>query len=521
MKIERTKNAARNIKAGFVLKLYQVLVPFVMRTVLLYTLGVEYLGLGSLFASLLRVLNLAELGVGSAMVYSMYRPIAEDDSEEICALMKLYRTYYRVIGCVVLFLGLGFLPFIQNLIKGEVPADINIYILYLLNLGATVISYWLFAYWNSLLDAHQRGDVASRIRFFVSVIQNILQIISLIILKNYYLYLIINIISQIMINILSAFRTRKMYPYYQPRGKVDTEKVALINSRVRDLFTARLGSVILNSADTIVVSAFLGLTVLAVYQNYYSIVTAVIGFVAIILGACTAGIGNSFIVETKEKNFNDLKKFTFIIAWIAGFCTCALLCLFQPFMVIWTRGTKLMLGFPAVISFGLYYFIYEINMVLNLFKDAAGIWHEDRFRPLITAIVNLTLNLILVQLIGIYGVLYSTVIATVCIGMPWLLHNLFTNLFRREQLPEFVRSLVLYTVVTAAAAGISTGLCFQVPGNAVRRFIISGLIVLIVPNTVFFLVYRTRPEFYGALEIADRILGGRVRKIVKNKKKTI
>ncbi|MBR3231697.1 MAG: polysaccharide biosynthesis protein, partial [Lachnospiraceae bacterium] len=170
MKVERTKNAARNIRAGFILKLYQVLVPFVMRTVLLYTLGVEYLGLGSLFASVIRVLNLAELGVGSAMVYSMYRPIAEDDTEKICALMRLYRIYYRVIGLVVLALGLILLPFVPRLIKGSVPPGVSVYVLYLLNLGATVLSYWLFAYRNCLLDAHQRGDVGSRIRFAVSLL---------------------------------------------------------------------------------------------------------------------------------------------------------------------------------------------------------------------------------------------------------------------------------------------------------------------------------------------------------------
>ena len=138
MKVERTKNAARNIRAGFILKLYQVLMPFVMRTVLLYTLGVEYLGLGSLFASIIRVLNLAELGVGSAMVYSMYRPIAEDNGDEICALMRLYRVYYRLIGLIVLALGLVLMPFVPRLIKGSVPADVSVYVLYLLNLAFCV-----------------------------------------------------------------------------------------------------------------------------------------------------------------------------------------------------------------------------------------------------------------------------------------------------------------------------------------------------------------------------------------------
>lgn len=521
MKVERTKNAARNIRAGFLLKIYQVLVPFVMRTVLLYTLGVEYLGLGSLFASIIRVLNLAELGVGSAMVYSMYRPIAEDNEEEICALMRLYRTYYRVIGLAVLAIGLLCLPFLPRLIKGDVPADVSIYVLYLLNLGATVLSYWLFAYRNCLLDAHQRVDVSSRIRFAVSVGQTVMQVVSLVIFRNYYVYLILNIIAQVLINILTAYRTMKMYPVYAPRGQLSPDAVSAINRRVRDLFTSKLGGVILNSADTIVVSAFLGLTTLAVYQNYYSIVTAVIGFVAIIFGACTAGIGNSLIVETREKNFGDLKKFALIIAWIAGFCTCALVCLFQPFMEIWTRGTKLMLEFPAVLSFGLYFFIYEINMLLNLFKDAAGIWHEDRFRPLVTALTNLALNLILVNVIGIYGVLYSTVAATLFVGMPWLLHNLFTNLFDRKELPGFIRTLLFYAGVTALACAVSVGLSALVPGSAIVRFFAGAAIVVVVPNAIFLLVYRGRAEFGEVLALADRLAGGRlgpVRKMLGGRK---
>ena len=139
-KIERTKNASRNIVFGVILKAYQILVPFLMRTAMIYLMGVQYLGLNSLFTSILQVLNLAELGVGSAMVYSMYKPIAEDDDTTICALMKLYRTYYRVIGLVIAVVGCVLTPFIPHLIKSDVPAGLNIYILYLLNLGATVLS---------------------------------------------------------------------------------------------------------------------------------------------------------------------------------------------------------------------------------------------------------------------------------------------------------------------------------------------------------------------------------------------
>ena len=172
MKIERKKNAARNVVFGVIQRAYNMVMPFIMRTAMIYLLGVEYLGLNSLFTSILQVLNLAELGVGSAMVFSMYKPIAADDDKTICALMKLYRFYYRVIGAVVLIAGLIILPFIPKLISGDVPADINVYLLYLLNLLATVFTYWLFAYRNSILNAYQRNDVISSVLNIAKCPQN-------------------------------------------------------------------------------------------------------------------------------------------------------------------------------------------------------------------------------------------------------------------------------------------------------------------------------------------------------------
>lgn len=210
MKIEKTKNASRNIVFGVFLKLYQILFPFVMRTVMMYTIGVQYLGLNSLFTSILQVLNLAELGVGSAMVFSMYKPIAEDDSTTICALMKLYKIYYRVIGGIILVIGLVLTPFIPRLISGTIPADMNVYILYLLNLFATVMTYWLFAYRNSILQAHQRNDVASKVTLGTDTVKYILQIVALVFLHNYYYFVIVLFLTQILNNIFTAIAAKKI-----------------------------------------------------------------------------------------------------------------------------------------------------------------------------------------------------------------------------------------------------------------------------------------------------------------------
>ena len=395
MKIERTKNATRNIIYGVLLKIYQLLGPFILRTIFIYTLGMEYLGLNSLFTSILSVLNLAELGVGSALVFSMYKPIAEDDTEKICALMNLYKLYYRIIGAVILVIGLILVPFIPNLISGSVPEDINIYVLYLMNLGATVLSYWLFAYKTCLFGAHQRNDMIAKVTIVSSTLQYIIQAIFLISISNYYLYLTITLTTGIFNNLYAAYKCNKMYPKYKARGNLERTEVKEIHRKVRDLFTSKIGGAVVDSADTIVISTFLGLTTLAIYNNYFYIMSSIFGFITIIFNACMAGVGNSLIVESEDKNYNDLKKFLYIVCWIASVCTCCLLGLYQPFMKMWV-GEKSMLSFNLVICICIYFFVRNINTLINMYKDAAGMWHEDKWRPLVVSLTNLGLNLLLV-----------------------------------------------------------------------------------------------------------------------------
>ena len=505
MKIERTKNATRNIIFGVLLKIYQILIPFVMRTIMIYFMGIQYLGLNSLFTSILQVLNLAELGVGSAMVYSMYKPIVDDDKQRLCALMRLYRTYYHVIGLVIAIAGGILTPFVPHLIKGEIPADMNVYILYLLNLSATVLSYWLFAYKNSLFQAFQRQDVISKVTLVTSTIQYAFQAGAIIILHNYYTYVIILLAGQALTNIVTAIAATKMYPDLKPGDKLDRESVKEINHRIRDLFTSRVGAVVVNSADTIVISAFLGLTILAEYQNYYYILTAIIGMVGVIWTSCTAGIGNSLIVESKEKNLHDLQKFTFLISWIAGVCCCCFLNLFQPFMKMWV-GKEYMFDISVVICLVVYYYIYEINQLLNTYKDAGGIWHQDRFRPLVTAFANLGMNLIMVQFWGIYGIVLSTVLSMAFVGMPWIFYNLFTTLFEKKQFKEYFRQMIIYTVMTAAIVTISGIICHFVKTNGtLPTFIVRAVICLILPNVFYIVVFRKTPEFKESVQLIDKI----------------
>ena len=511
MKINRTKNAAKGIAVGTFLKIYQMILPFVMRTIMIYFLGVQYLGLNSLFTSILQVLNLAELGVGNAMVFSMYRPIAEDDKKTICALMKLYRKYYRIIGLVIGVIGGVLTPFVPFLIKNKsVPDDMNIYVLYLLNLAATVLTYWLFAYKNSLLVAHQRTDVKHAIMIATNTLQYALQIFVVIILKNYYAYVIMLLASQVVNNISTAAVVNKMYPEYVPEGELPKEQRDSITQRIKDLFTSKVGFVITNSADTIVISAFLGLEALAIYQNYYFILTSIIGLIEIVFSSTLAGIGNSFILESQERNFNIFRRFTFMICWIAGMCSACFLGLFQPFMRIWV-GEALTLEYGCVICFVLYFYFYELNRVLNVFKDAAGLWHEDRFRPLTVALVNLCINLMLVKFWGLYGVLLSTVFATVFVGMPWICHNIFTNLFDAKYLFGYLKNLLIYVIAAVAVCVSSVYLCDLVKADGLVGLIIRLCICVVVSNVIFFILFRKKKEFRDSLKMLNKATGNKLK----------
>ena len=514
MRIERTKNATRNIIFGTIMKIYQIVIPFLMRTAMIYFMGVQYLGLNSLFTSILQVLNLAEMGVGSAMIYSMYKPIAEDDDTAICALMKLYRLYYRVIGMVIAIIGCILTPFVPKLISGDIPKGLNIYILYLLNLGATVLSYWLYAYKNSILQAHQRTDVVSKVTLVTSTIQYVLQLMVLWIFKDYYLYVIVMLVTQVLTNVATAVCADKLYPQYKPYGCVEEKDRKAINGQIRDLFTSKIGAIIYDSADTIVISAFLGLTILAVYQNYFYILNAITGLITVVFSSCMAGIGNSIVIETKEKNYDDLNKFTFIICWEAGFCSVCLLCLCQPFMELWV-GKNLMLSFEAVICFVVYFFVKQLNTLFNTYKDASGMWHEDRFRPLTAALTNLVLNLILVQFIGIYGILISTVLAIVCVGMPWLLHNLFTVIFDRKKLGLFLKKLGFYCTVVFVSCVVSYGICLFVNCGAIITLLLRGIICCIIPNLIYYFAYRRTREYQGFLMLVDNMTRGKINGVLR------
>lgn len=491
MENSRTKNATRNAIFGMLYKIVAIIFPFVIRTVMLYIMGSEYVGLNSLFTSILSFLSLAELGIGQALVYSMYKPIAENDKKSICALLNLYRKLYRYIGTIILVVGFSLLPFLKYLVRGSCPNEVNLYALYLIYLFNTIASYWLFGYKQSLLTAHQRSDIVSKRSLIVQTGMYIAQIAFLLLFKNYYIYIILMPVFTVITNLANSFIVDKMYPEYKCMGKVEKEVESSIRKKVIALFGTKANSAVMHSLDNIVISAFLGLTMVAKYGNYYYIMNAIIGIMTVIYSSLTAGLGNSIAVDREDKLYKDFKTLSFMNAWIVAFCSVSLLCLLQPFMKMWV-GNDLMFGMDIVILLVVYFYIYEIRRIVLTYKDAAGIWWEDRFRPYVMMVTNLVGNLIMVQFIGLYGVILSTILA-MCVSWPWENFTLFKYVFHASS-KKYYKELLMYICCTVFLC-ITVWIICQFMPEGFEGLILRAFVCMVIPNVVFFLLFHKTEEF--------------------------
>lgn len=420
MSIDRTKRSLINISVSIVSKILVTLLPFATRTIMIQTIGIEYLGVDSLFASVLNMLSLSELGFSSAIVYTMYKPVAEGEDEKVRGLLCFYKIVYRVIGVIILGVGLILLPNLQWFIaEGTTyPSDINIYIVYLVLLVNAAISYLLFSYKSAVLVATMRNDIDSIIDTVRSIISHSLQIVALLLFREYYIYIIILPIVTITNNIFRAILIDKKYPQYRGTGKLSKEDRMGILTRVGALIGNKLGGVVFTSVDSIVISKYLGLVVLAKYTNYFTIFSAVFAIETTAYSAIQSVVGNSLVSNSKEKNFSlfkDLFNITIIISMV---CVCCFTTLYQPFIAVWV-GTDNLLGIEIPILLALYYFIKSTRKPLFTFYEAAGLWRADFLKPYVSVIVNLVMNVALVQIIGLPGVIISSIFALAVVEMPW------------------------------------------------------------------------------------------------------
>ena len=488
-----------------------------MRTVLIHYLGEVYLGLDSLFVSILEILSLTELGISAAMVYSMYKPLAEHDTPMVCALLKLYRTVYRWIALVMTVLGIAITPFLPLIVKKDLPDDVNLYVLFFINLANTVLSYLLFAYRSSLFTADQRYSTNNNIYSVFKIGGTVLQVIAIIVFRNYYFYSIVLPLTTILKNLALYIISNKMYPQYKCEGTVPKEEINNIKKRCAGMFLHKLSFVFRNSLDSIVISAFLGLTILAKYNSYYYIINAISGIMILVSNSVTASVGNSIVVETKAKNFADFNKLQLLYMWLTSWITVGLIACTQPFIKLWV-GEKMLFEDGVMIVFCIYFFTTHFNRVCNLYRQAAGLWWQDRFRPIVETVVNLTLNILLVRFIGVTGVMLSTIFCIVFIEGTWGTRVLFKHYFSEERQSKYMLKLLYSTVLTCISCVIVYFICRAIPLEGIPAILVYGIIGSAVGIAVFAAGSAFLPEFKPAMAFALKIVG--LSKVAKKLKLT-
>lgn len=492
MKIERKKNAIRNAAWGYVNKLANIILPFIFRTVMIKCLGSDYLGISSLFTSILQVLNLSELGFGTAIVYSMYKPIAENDKSEINALLNYYRKVYIAIGSIILFAGTLMLPFLKYLISGGYPSDINIYFVYYMFLLNTSVSYFLFGYKGSILNAFQRNDYEYKANLVIAFFRYTIEIVGIYLTRKYYLFLVIELLSTVLNNVLKLYYTKKYFPQYKCSGQTDCTERSKIRSNVTAIMFHKIGSTILNSADNIVLSAFMGVVVVSNYGNYYYIMNAIQSIILTLFTGMTAGIGNSFLVEKVSKNRDNFLKVLFLNAWIVGVCSISLMCICQPFIAVWL-GNEFLFDTSIVVLMVIYFYVHMIRRTIIVFRDAAGMWRDNKWQPIVSAIFNLLVNIMLVQIIGVYGVILSSVLSMTIIDIPWEAKKFCKRIELDEKI--YMRILLKYSIVALLTGFITYIVCEVLPYDGILEIILRILICTVIPNMIFFVLYRKTDEF--------------------------
>ena len=499
----RTKNSFFNFMANSGSYVINLILSFITRTIFINVLAAEYLGVNGLFGNILSVLSLAELGIGTAMLFHLYKPIADNDEEEICKMMNLYRILYMIVAGIVAILGLALVPFLDVLIKDKPDIDglTTIYLLYLLN---TVCSY-LWGYKRAIIDGHQKSYIGTIYNTVFTTIQFVLQIIVLLIFKNFIIYLIIQIACSILTNIAVYHKADKMYPYLKKDKKSlpDKSRVKSIFKNVGAMSIHKLGDVVLNNTDSLVMSSFVGIVSVGIYSNYLmisaSINTALMG----VLGSTTASIGNLNASEDKESVFRVFRVLEFLCFWIYSYVCVGMMIVFNPFMEAWA-GENYVFSVEIVFLFVLNFYISGMRKVVLIFRDAMGLYWYDRYKPLFEVVINLVVSIVLAQYIGISGVFIGTLVSVMstCFWIEPLV--VYKHGFERK-VSHYFGLFFKYTAIMFLVGGLSYWACSFVEVGGFLEVVLKSVIVTVLYNGVLMLLFFRSMEFKELWTVAVNI----------------
>lgn len=494
MEESRTKNSLQNIKTGAIVQIINKLMAFVVRTVFIKILNTEYLGVNGLFTNILTMLSFAELGIGTAIVFNMYKPIAEDNKSKIKSLMKLYKTAYTAIGIVVFVLGLLVIPFMKYIIKDAPNIKENLIFIYILFLINTSSSYF-FTYKKSIITAYQKQSVINNIDSVVYLVKSIAEILLLVLTKNYIVYLIADIGSTILENIIVAHRADKMYPFINDKNVKEIskkEKKSIFNN-VKALFIYKLGEVILNGTDNILISSMVGVSAVGLCSNYTMMIQAIKGIVFNALSGVTASVGNLNVSDDNKKKEKIYYQLTFVNYIVYSFCAIAFIVLLNPFIKLWL-GEKYLFPIDVSIALSVSFFIDGIRNPGYIFRTTLGLFSKAQITPYIGATVNIITSVLLCKKFGVVGIFIGTSIAQLS-SYVWIDPVLiYKYTFKKSPLPYFMTILKYYVLFTINLL-ITFFIANLVKFEGISSLLVKAIVVAIIPNVFNILVLFKTNEF--------------------------
>lgn len=503
----RTKNSLINMVVGVGTQFLALLLSFINRVVFVHYLSAAYLGVNGLFSNILGLLSLAELGFGSAMVYNLYEPVANGDHDTTIRLMNLYKWIYRWVALVVLIGGSALYPFLDYLIKDTSGVE-HLHFIYLMFLANSVVSY-LFSYKASMLFVDQRSYVQILCNYAVQVVQTLCQIVVMVCTQNFILYLTVQILASFLQNVLVAWKVDRDYPYLNDHKELPSKEVQKgIWKNVYALSAHKFGGIVVNGTDNLIMSAFVGLESVGIYSNYSLVVNQATYFLNKIFTAFTGSVGNLNATESREKVYEVYQAMDFLVFLLCGYVSAAMFVLFTPFIELFF-GEEYLFSTPIVFLVIAVFYLKWMRQVNLIFKDAMGLFWQDRYKPIVEALINLVVSIALVFRYEIVGIFAGTVISTLttCFWVePYVL-------MKYGMMDDWQKKLKVYFIQYAQkTAGMVLGtvaayyVCGFLPHTNFFLLVFKGIVCTVVYYGIIWLLFGRSAQFVYLKERCFEIL---------------
>lgn len=490
----RTEYSVLNILTGVGGYFLNTVLGFVCRMVFVRCLAADYLGVNGLFTNILTMLSLAELGVGNAIVFALYKPLAENDEEKIASLMNVYAKAYRTIGVFIAIIGLMLMPFLDLIIREQPNIRESIYLLYAINLFNTASSYF-FSYRSSLLIAAQRNYIVGGISYAVSFVQSIFQMVFLLVFRNYLGYLLIQTVGTLAYNIIVSWVATKKFPFIRKRDvqPLPPNEQKTLFANIRDLMVYKVSGLLVNSTDNILITFFKGLATTGVASNYTLLVSTLNSLLAQVFNGLTASIGNHNASEPVEKRYQMFSFLNMMNFWIFGWAALGIYFCSSDLVQL-CFGEEYVLSNEIPFVMALNFFTVGMMNAVWTYKHTLGLFHYGRFIQFFTGILNIAFSALLGTYWGLFGILFATFIARLFTSLWYDPYAVFKYGFHMP-LCVYVRKLIYYMVVMTISAVLCQASFLLVGGDLVVRTLLKMLLCSIIANLTFWIFFRKTSEF--------------------------